>query len=313
MLVAMATGTGKTKLAIALLYRLLNAKRFRRVCFVVDRSALGEQTGGEFSHHQGRRDQDLRRHLRSQGSGGHRSRAGNQGPHLHHPGPGAARALYRRPGGRAAHRPVRPDRDRRVPPRLSARPRDVRRRAELPQRGGLHLQIPPRAGALRRGQDRPDRHARAAYRADLRRSDLHLLLPRGGDRRLSDRPRAADPDHDRPRPGRHSLRARASSCDCSTPRPARSIWPTPRTRSLSRSRTSTSRSSPINFNQVVAEELAKHIDPDLARQDPHLRRHRRPCRHRGRSAEEGVQRDATARSRTPRSARSPAAWTRSAP
>ena len=49
MLVAMATGTGKTKLSIALLFRLLNAKRFRRVCFVVDRSALGQQTGGEFS------------------------------------------------------------------------------------------------------------------------------------------------------------------------------------------------------------------------------------------------------------------------
>jgi len=49
MLVAMATGTGKTKLAIALLYRLLAAKRFRRICFVVDRSALGHQTEGEFS------------------------------------------------------------------------------------------------------------------------------------------------------------------------------------------------------------------------------------------------------------------------
>jgi len=49
LLVAMATGTGKTKLAIALLYRLLNAKRFRRVCFVVDRSTLGQQTSGEFS------------------------------------------------------------------------------------------------------------------------------------------------------------------------------------------------------------------------------------------------------------------------
>lgn len=49
MLVAMATGTGKTKLAIALLYRLLAAKRFRRICFVVDRSALGIQTEGEFS------------------------------------------------------------------------------------------------------------------------------------------------------------------------------------------------------------------------------------------------------------------------
>jgi type I restriction enzyme, R subunit len=49
MLVAMATGTGKTKLAIALLYRLISAKRFRRVCFVVDRSALGTQTKDEFT------------------------------------------------------------------------------------------------------------------------------------------------------------------------------------------------------------------------------------------------------------------------
>lgn len=49
MLVAMATGTGKTKLAIAMLYRMLTAKRFRRICFVVDRSALGHQTEGEFS------------------------------------------------------------------------------------------------------------------------------------------------------------------------------------------------------------------------------------------------------------------------
>ena len=49
MLVAMATGTGKTKLAIAMLYRLLASKRFRRICFVVDRSALGQQTKDEFS------------------------------------------------------------------------------------------------------------------------------------------------------------------------------------------------------------------------------------------------------------------------
>lgn len=49
MLAAMATGTGKTKLAIALLYRVLAANRFRRVCFVVDRSALGNQTKDEFT------------------------------------------------------------------------------------------------------------------------------------------------------------------------------------------------------------------------------------------------------------------------
>ena len=49
MLLAMATGTGKTKFSIALLYRLLAAKRFRRVCFVVDRSAFGNQAAGEFA------------------------------------------------------------------------------------------------------------------------------------------------------------------------------------------------------------------------------------------------------------------------
>ena len=49
MLIAMATGTGKTKLAIAMLYRLLATKRFRRICFVVDRSALGDQAADQFS------------------------------------------------------------------------------------------------------------------------------------------------------------------------------------------------------------------------------------------------------------------------
>src|SRR5205085_3605097 len=50
MLLAMATGTGKTKLAIAMLYRLLATKRFRRICFAVDRSALGIQAAGEFTN-----------------------------------------------------------------------------------------------------------------------------------------------------------------------------------------------------------------------------------------------------------------------
>lgn len=43
-LVAMATGTGKTRTAIGLVYRLIKAQRFRRILFLVDRSALGEQT-----------------------------------------------------------------------------------------------------------------------------------------------------------------------------------------------------------------------------------------------------------------------------
>ncbi|MDQ0316828.1 type I restriction-modification system endonuclease [Amorphus orientalis] len=43
-LVSMATGTGKTRTAIALMYRLLKHKRFRRILFLVDRKALGKQT-----------------------------------------------------------------------------------------------------------------------------------------------------------------------------------------------------------------------------------------------------------------------------
>jgi type I restriction enzyme, R subunit len=48
MLLAMATGTGKTKTCIALIYRLLKAQRFRRVLFLVDRSALGQQAANAF-------------------------------------------------------------------------------------------------------------------------------------------------------------------------------------------------------------------------------------------------------------------------
>ncbi|MER9280710.1 type I restriction-modification system endonuclease [Mesorhizobium sp. M0522] len=43
-LIAMATGTGKTRTCIGLMYRLLKQKRFRRILFLVDRTALGEQT-----------------------------------------------------------------------------------------------------------------------------------------------------------------------------------------------------------------------------------------------------------------------------
>lgn len=43
-LLAMATGTGKTRTAIALMYRLLKHKRARRILYLVDRNSLGKQT-----------------------------------------------------------------------------------------------------------------------------------------------------------------------------------------------------------------------------------------------------------------------------
>lgn len=47
-LVAMATGTGKTRTIIGLIYRLLKAKRFKRILFLVDRTSLGEQAQNAF-------------------------------------------------------------------------------------------------------------------------------------------------------------------------------------------------------------------------------------------------------------------------
>lgn len=48
LLLAMATGTGKTKTAVTMIYRLLLTGRFRRVLFLVDRENLGLQAGSEF-------------------------------------------------------------------------------------------------------------------------------------------------------------------------------------------------------------------------------------------------------------------------
>lgn len=42
-LLAMATGTGKTRTAIALMFRLIQSQRFKRILFLVDRTSLGEQ------------------------------------------------------------------------------------------------------------------------------------------------------------------------------------------------------------------------------------------------------------------------------
>ena len=47
-LLAMATGTGKTRTVLGMVYRFLMAKRFKRILYLVDRNALGEQTMDTF-------------------------------------------------------------------------------------------------------------------------------------------------------------------------------------------------------------------------------------------------------------------------
>ena len=48
-LLAMATGTGKTRTIIGLMYRFLKAERFGRILFLVDRTALGQQAIDAFN------------------------------------------------------------------------------------------------------------------------------------------------------------------------------------------------------------------------------------------------------------------------
>lgn len=47
-LLAMATGTGKTRTVLGLIYKMLESKRFRRILFLVDRVSLGEQAMDAF-------------------------------------------------------------------------------------------------------------------------------------------------------------------------------------------------------------------------------------------------------------------------
>lgn len=49
LLIAMATGTGKTRTVIGLIHRLLKTRSFRRVLFLVDRTALGTQAQDVFA------------------------------------------------------------------------------------------------------------------------------------------------------------------------------------------------------------------------------------------------------------------------
>lgn len=48
-LLAMATGTGKTRTVIGLMYRFLKTERFHRILFLVDRTALGQQAIDAFN------------------------------------------------------------------------------------------------------------------------------------------------------------------------------------------------------------------------------------------------------------------------
>lgn len=47
-LIAMATGTGKTRTVLGMIYRFLKTNRFKRILFLVDRTSLGDQASDVF-------------------------------------------------------------------------------------------------------------------------------------------------------------------------------------------------------------------------------------------------------------------------
>ncbi len=49
-LLTMATGTGKTRVALGIIYRLIKSKKYNRILFVVDRASLGEQANDTFKN-----------------------------------------------------------------------------------------------------------------------------------------------------------------------------------------------------------------------------------------------------------------------
>jgi type I restriction enzyme R subunit len=58
-LLAMATGTGKTRTIIGLMYRFLKTERFNRILFLVDRTALGDQAFDSFTEAKLEQNQSL--------------------------------------------------------------------------------------------------------------------------------------------------------------------------------------------------------------------------------------------------------------
>ena len=106
-LLAMATGTGKTKTCIALIYRLLKAKRFRRILFLVDRSALGEQAANAFKDTRMERLQTFADIFGHQGAGRPTARRRHRCPPGHGAGHGAPGAVCGRGRNATPHRSVR--------------------------------------------------------------------------------------------------------------------------------------------------------------------------------------------------------------
>ena len=262
MLLAMATGTGKTKLAIAMLYRLLAAKRFRRVVF---------RRGPQRARNTGRREFSTTRIVSAKTFA---DIFGLKGLDDVTPDPETKvhictiqglvkRVLFAQDARRRppvdqydlmvvdeCHRGYLLDREL-SDAELSFRNQDdyiskYRRVLEYFDAVKIGLTATPALHTVNIFGD-------PVFKYSYREAVIDGYL---------DRPRAADPDHDRAQPGRHQVReGRGDRADRHPDRQDRPRAHAGRDQVRRRRVQQGRRHGP--FNSVVAEELARHIDPNL--------------------------------------------------
>ena len=280
---AMATGTGKTKTCIALIYRLLKAQALPP--HPVPGGPLGAGRAGRqrVQGHADGKPADLRRRLRHQGAGGHSSPTRDTAVHIATVQGMVQRVLYAAESAAPppvdqydcivvdeCHRGYLLDRE------LSD--------TELTFRGfddyiSKYRRVLDYFDAVKIGLTAtPALHTAQIFGLPI----YHLQLSGGGHRRLSGRSRAADPDQYRTVQPRASLEGGR--------RGARSTIPTVTKIDLFNAPDEIKlevedfnrKVITEDFNRVVCEYLATEIDPSITAKDPDLLRQRRPCRPRGR-------------------------------
>ena len=189
-LIQMATGSGKTFMAVSACHRLIKHANAKRILFLVDRNNLGRQTLNEFQQF---RDPASPLHLRRRVPGsapaGQRHRTGRQGGHHDYPAslldPEGRSRVRSRQRGRVALRVRSPARQRACPGRIhSGRPGGgvrLHRDRRMPPLDLQRLAAGDRV--FRRLPDRPDRDPESPHHRVLRqqrRAGLFAHEGRGG-------------------------------------------------------------------------------------------------------------------------------------
>ena len=254
----MATGTGKTRTIIGLMYRLLKAERFRRILFLVDRNALGQQARTPSTKRRWSKTSRCPRSTTSPNWATWRPKPkpASRSPPCRPWSSASSRATRRPPSTPydciivdEAHRGYTLDQD------MTEGELAVRDQAQYLS---SYRRVLDYFDAVKIGLTAtPAKHTSEIFG----KPGLHLLLPRSRGRRLADRPRTADPLRDPAQQARHPLRqGRAGQRHQPRHRRNRALpnWTTNcnfDVESFNR------RVINEDFNRVICEQLAEELDP----------------------------------------------------